>query len=1271
MGGIDQSVFVYVDESIKQCKELASFVKKKQQADVEHAKALLKLTLGFARHSVAKSPMAALSMALPMQTAPQSDKAEAAAMLRRANVWRVFRSMVADAEATATAQLQKSKYITNDILLPFIAHIKEMENVRKEHVENVQEYTKNVEEALTTFKKAKKELEQLQFQTAEFSANFSKAQALSSTKDRELEKLSQRVNTSVEKTLKAQETFKLYKSLCQEAQSDYFGILLPRLCEVILIKEEERSVAALRVITDCLYVENMHQTAMRDATTAILGDAAAVNISVDSKELVDKLIRKEVMHRHQIHATQHTDSILSAKIKVKRGNTVSDWTSQHVVFTFDKHLDFYDTHQLDRPHSSVNLHESSAIEIHASLFSQPWCLQIVHYTLLIGQELITLAFETEAEKDTWQALLNLYTYCCPQCALAHGYNTETECNQILSEKENGCRIVKSLEIGVIEAKELVFEEYAGVEQKGPLNAFCGVQLGGLKMAKSRAKEGDCPFWGEDEIRPHVETIRITIHHENRLRRPMQIGHVDIPLKTIKQSTGGKKVEEWYPIEPSPGSPPQASTGSIRLCLKYQIDQILPRNEYTSFLTLLTDPHFKALNVLGGITPSSMRHAFAKTVVRLLVAKGVEVEGVTSLIETDIANTSDANIIFRGNTLGTKAMDVLMSLEGVEYLRETIGKLVREINESEESCEVDPARVGTGEELKENTERLLGYVVGVWGAIVESAGRCPKAFVDIFTAIKDSIRVKWSSDETVKVSAIGGFIFLRFFCPALLSPYLFKLVDDIPDTNRSRTFTLVAKIIQSLANLTIFGQKEQYLQGFNAFIKAEIPNMKQFIDNISIAKTSPPSPIPQPPLLRIDLRRETEEFYQLCLTLTKDLTLLRDQHATKKSPEVYIAERLLSELRKLDASHEARGASRCVSGVWGGRGVKEMGGDGVLGKLVPPPALPRQSMARMSRSGSSGGAQVSTQAVKFGDDFVAEGGGRGGEGSLSSPVEYTEIQSVVRSGPPSLLSQTSGAVDGVGVETDASNVHRSQSQTSSNTSGSSVEVDMTMLSVGGSSGGESVVKRRRSTGRSAGGSSKSSSVWSTNNVASAVNIANNLHEMSERNPSIQLSLDRGGSSLAISNPVHPVRSLFGLFAGLRKNTNSASAEVVATSGVDDPEENLAYIQAKGFGSFQRADSQDWDAKSADSMDEGMDKRLPVGGGEPSRGGGGAPFPLAFGKKGGILGKTAPHRFSLDFLGRSGGERSVHGSQDLSSLNGASQKAKQGLGLKKESDPASME
>ena len=62
----------------------------------------------------------------------------------------------------------------------------------------------------------------------------------------------------------------------------------------------------------------------------------------------------------------------------------------------------------------------------------------------------------------------------------------------------------------------------------------------------------------------------------------------------------------------------------------------------------------------------------------------------------------------------------------------------------------------------------------------------------------------------------------------------NLPSEYPDEKMARKLTLVAKVIQNLANFARFGVKEEYMCFMNDFVEKEIKNMKQFIDTISVS-----------------------------------------------------------------------------------------------------------------------------------------------------------------------------------------------------------------------------------------------------------------------------------------------------------------------------------------------------------------------------------------------------------------------------------------------------
>ena len=93
-------------------------------------------------------------------------------------------------------------------------------------------------------------------------------------------------------------------------------------------------------------------------------------------------------------------------------------------------------------------------------------------------------------------------------------------------------------------------------------------------------------------------------------------------------------------------------------------------------------------------------------------------------------------------------------------------------------------------------------------------------------------------QDAKYTAVASFVFLRYFCPAIVAPDMAGLVTQRPPPDLRRGLTLVAKIIQNLANNVLFGTKESFMLPLNDFLAENVFKVFSFLREVS----APVSPV---------------------------------------------------------------------------------------------------------------------------------------------------------------------------------------------------------------------------------------------------------------------------------------------------------------------------------------------------------------------------------------------------------------------------------------------
>lgn len=234
----------------------------------------------------------------------------------------------------------------------------------------------------------------------------------------------------------------------------------------------------------------------------------------------------------------------------------------------------------------------------------------------------------------------------------------------------------------------------------------------------------------------------------------------------------------------------------------------------------------------------------------------------SVLTYQFDNTPDYSSLLRANTPVSRMMTTYTRRgPGQSYLKVVLQNKINSVIELKDvDLEINPLKVYANmiEKDEEDTGRMSDSLPR--GVTAEEAAENPRVqeiiaprlimLVDLANQFLETIiqgldetpyGIRWickqirslskrkypdANDQTV-CTLIGGFFFLRFINPAIVTPRSYMLIDGQPAENPRRTLTYIAKMLQNLANKPSYA-KEPYMSKLQIFIHQNKERANKFM-----------------------------------------------------------------------------------------------------------------------------------------------------------------------------------------------------------------------------------------------------------------------------------------------------------------------------------------------------------------------------------------------------------------------------------------------------------
>uniref|UniRef100_A0A8C9JQW9 Ras GTPase-activating protein 4 n=1 Tax=Panthera tigris altaica TaxID=74533 RepID=A0A8C9JQW9_PANTA len=229
-------------------------------------------------------------------------------------------------------------------------------------------------------------------------------------------------------------------------------------------------------------------------------------------------------------------------------------------------------------------------------------------------------------------------------------------------------------------------DLAPKDRNGASDPFVRVRYSGRTQETSIVKKSRYPRWNE----------MFEFELEEGAAEALCVEAWDWDLVTRKWGISSVPHLGWFTLSAARS---RGNLGSLQLEVRLRDETVLPSGCYQPLVQLLcrevklgTQGPGQLIALIEETTSTECRQDVATNLLKLFLGQGLAKDFLDLLFQLELGRTSEANTLFRSNSLASKSMESFLKVAGMRYLHGVLGPIIDKVFEEKKYVELDPSKV---------------------------------------------------------------------------------------------------------------------------------------------------------------------------------------------------------------------------------------------------------------------------------------------------------------------------------------------------------------------------------------------------------------------------------------------------------------------------------------------------------------------------------------------------------------------------------------------------